>query len=50
MAVKCPNCATFNVTQAESCKKCGTSLVIRREPLPTAPAKKPLLQRLLKRK
>lgn len=26
MAVKCPDCGTFNQTHASSCKKCGADL------------------------
>ncbi|HHY97249.1 MAG TPA: hypothetical protein GX509_00775 [Firmicutes bacterium] len=50
MAIKCPDCGAYNLSSAETCKKCGASLgpslVQKTE---AAPQKTPFIKRIIPR-
>ncbi|HHV61928.1 MAG TPA: hypothetical protein GXX51_04705 [Firmicutes bacterium] len=50
MAIKCPDCGTYNLTSAEVCKKCGASLgpTLSETPKTTTSAPKlPFIKRIV---
>ncbi|HHY45851.1 MAG TPA: hypothetical protein GX506_00950 [Firmicutes bacterium] len=51
MAIKCPDCGAYNLSSAETCKKCGASLGPKLAQTPeTAQAKVPFIKRLIPRR